>query len=73
MKIVYNFITGETTEVEVDTSIGTVVIGSRREEESGDRKERRHCYSLDAITYEGSEYGTEETPATILEEEACHV
>lgn len=58
MNIKYEFDNGEITEVEVSKEIGAVVIDSRRDEESGNRKERRHCYSLDAITYESKEYGT---------------
>lgn len=58
MKIKYEFATGDATEVEVSEEIGAMVIDSRREEESADRKERRHCYSLDAIDYEGLEYST---------------
>lgn len=58
MKVKYEFDNGEVTEVEVSEEIGAMIIDSRREEESGNRKERRHCYSLDAILYEGIEYGT---------------
>lgn len=58
MKLRYEFDNGEVTEVEVSEEIGAMIIDSRREEESGNRKERRHCYSLDAIAYEGIEYGT---------------
>lgn len=58
MKVKYEFDNGEVTEVEVSEEIGAMIIDSRREEESGNRKERRHCYSLDAIVYEGTEYGT---------------
>ena len=57
MKIRYTFDNGETSEVEVSEEIGAVIIESRRKEASLDRKERRHCYSLDAVTYEGKEYG----------------
>lgn len=60
MKISYEFLDGKHTEVEVADAIGAVVVNSRREEESAERKHRRHCYSLDAITYEGKEYGTGE-------------
>lgn len=60
MRIKYQFLTGETTEVEVDASIGAVVIDSRREEESAERKHRRHCWSMDAIDYEGLEYADPE-------------
>ncbi len=56
MKIKYQFITGETTEVEVSSEIGAVIINSRREEESANRKHRRHCWSIDAKDYEGLEY-----------------
>lgn len=56
MKIKYQFITGETTEVEVSSEIGAVIIDSRRTEDSTDRKHRRHCWSMDAIDYEGLEY-----------------
>lgn len=58
MKLRYEFDNGEVTEVEVSEEIGAMIIDSRREEESGNRKERRHCYFLDAILYEGIEYGT---------------
>ncbi len=56
----YKFADNTTSEVEVSEEIGTIIMDSRRKEESLERKERRHCYSLDAITYEGEEYGTTE-------------
>ena len=58
MKVSYEFNNGDVTEVEVSEEIGAMIIDSRREEESRDKMEHRHCYSLDAITYEGAEYGT---------------
>ena len=57
MKIKYEFDNGEVTEVEVDEEIGTFILESRRQESNLDRKERAHCLSLDAIDYEGSEFG----------------
>jgi len=60
MLIKYTFATGETTEVEVNDEIGEFIIDSRRSEDSADRKERRHCYSMDAALYEGADYGTED-------------
>lgn len=57
MIIKYEFANGEITEVEVSEELGAVIIDSRRKEESLNRKERRHCYSLDAAVYEGLEYG----------------
>ena len=58
MKIKYESVTGEVTEVEVSEEIGAVIIDSRRKEENLARKERYHCYSLDAIDFEGLDYGT---------------
>lgn len=66
MKIKYEFITGEVTEIEVEDSLGEVIMDSRRIESNADRKERYHCYSLDAAEYEGSEYGTEDTPESLF-------
>lgn len=66
MKITYEFATGEVTEVEVTDELGGIIIDSRREEESLARKERRHCYSLDAIAYEGKEYAAEDFAEAIL-------
>lgn len=57
MKIKYEFATGEVTEVKIEDSIGAVIIDSRREEDSAEREHRRHCYSIDAITYEGNGTG----------------
>lgn len=57
MLIRYIFADGSVTEVEVADDIGNVILNSRREEAAADRKEHRHCYSLDAIQYEGAEYG----------------
>lgn len=68
MKIKYEFIDGTVSEVEVSEEIGEVIVESRRLEENLARKERYHCYSLDAAVYEGSEYGTKKTPETELEQ-----
>ena len=48
MKIKYEFINGEKTEIEVEENIGTWILDSRRVEENLARKERYHCYSSDA-------------------------
>ncbi len=64
MKIKYTFITGETTEVEVSDEIGAVITASRKAEHALEERNRYHCYSLDAIDYEGLEYGKcDEYPA----------
>lgn len=51
MKINYLFNNGEKLSVEVSIEIGEVITDSRRKEENLDRKERYHCYSLDALEY----------------------
>ena len=70
MLIKYTFATGETTEVEVNDEIGEFIIDSRRSEDSADRKERRHCYSMDAALYEGEDYGTEDFTDKLFDDTA---
>ncbi len=70
MKIKYKFVDGTVAEFEVDESIGTVIKESRRLEGNLARKESYHCYSLEAMQYEGAEYSDGETPETALEKEA---
>ena len=55
--------------------IGNYITASRREECNLARKERYHCYSLDAIDYEGLEYATDTTPETdlIREEDVARI
>ena len=69
MKIKYKFVDGTVAEVEVDESIGTVIKESRRLEGNLARKESYHCYSLEAVQYEGAEYSDGETPETQMEQE----
>ena len=69
MKIKYESVTGEITEVEVSEEIGAVIIDSRRKEENLARKERYHCYSIEAIKFGDCDehaVATEETPLTEL-------
>ena len=44
-------------------------IEDRRLEDNLSRKERYHCYSLDAAQFEGAEYADNETPETKVERE----
>lgn len=57
MIISYKFANGEVTEVEVSDEIGAVITASRKAEHALEERNRYHCYSLDAIDYEGLEYG----------------
>lgn len=66
MKINYTFANGENSEVEVTEEIGNMILDSRRKESNLERKERYHCYSLDAAIYEGAEYAGEDTPELVL-------
>jgi len=59
MKIKYEFINGESTEIEVDETIGTFILDSRRIEENLARKERYHCLSSDAFDSDASDTVTE--------------
>lgn len=60
MLIKYTFATGEVSTIVVDDSLGNFIIDSRRTEDSAERKHRRHCWSMDAIDYEGLEYADPE-------------
>ena len=66
MKIKYEFADGTVSEVEVEESIGAVIIEDRRLGDNLSRKERCHCYSLDAAQFEGAEYANNETPESLL-------
>ena len=56
MRIKYQFAT-ETVELEVDDDWGSLVIDLDRQENNNDHKETRRHYSLDALVYEGEDYG----------------
>ena len=76
MKITYAFNNGEIKEVEVSEEIGAVIEESRRKEAALAKKEQRHCYSLDAVTYEGTEYGEPDFTASLFdgsEERSAHI
>ena len=60
MKIKYAFLDGTVTEVEVSDEIGAVIIDSRKAEHAQDERHRYHCYSYDAIDYEGEEGARDE-------------
>ena len=66
MKIKYEFADGTVSEVEVEESIGAVIIEDRRLEDKLSCRERYHCYSLDAAQFEGMEYADYETLERLL-------
>ncbi|MDO4168704.1 MAG: sigma-70 family RNA polymerase sigma factor [Lachnospiraceae bacterium] len=53
MKIRYEFVTGEFSEIEVDDSLGELLVDFDRQEYNNDHKETRRHVSLDVMEYEG--------------------
>lgn len=70
MKITYKFADNTVSEVEVSEEVGTLIMDSRRKEENAARKERYHCWSLDAIDYEGAEYGIPDFTDALFDDSA---
>ena len=65
MKIKYEFINGEKTEIEVEENIGTWILDSRRVEENLARKERYHNYSLETEFEKTQKIATFDTPESL--------
>lgn len=53
MKIKYEFVTGEITEIEVEDTLGELLVDFDRQEYNNDHKETRRHTSLDGMEYEG--------------------
>lgn len=53
MKVRYEFVTGEFSEIEVDDSLGELLVDFDRQEYNNDHKETRRHISLDGMDYEG--------------------
>lgn len=53
MKVRYEFVNGEISEIEVDDSLGEVLVDFDRQEYNNDHKETRRHVSLDGMEYEG--------------------
>ena len=53
MKISYEFVTGEISEVEVDDALGGMLLDFDRQQYNNDQKETRRHVSLDGMGYEG--------------------
>ncbi len=60
MKITYEFVTGEVSEVEVDERLGGMLLDLDRQQENNDRKETRRHVSLDGMDYEGELFASAE-------------
>ncbi len=60
MKITYEFVTGEISEVEVDESLGGMLLDLDRQQYNNDQKETRRHVSLDGMDYEGELFASAE-------------
>ena len=60
MKITYEFVTGEISEVEVDERLGGMLLGLDRQQYNNDHKETRRHASLDSMGYEGELFASAE-------------
>ena len=60
MKITYEFVTGEISEVEVDERLGGMLLDLDRQQENNDQKETRRHFSLDGMDYEGELFASAE-------------
>lgn len=60
MKIRYQFVNGDVSEIEVDDELGEVLLDMDRQEYNNNRKESRRHYSLESRIYEGEDYGSED-------------
>ena len=51
MKIKYEFVNGDVSEIDVEAEWAEIISASRRKEDSKERTNRRYFYSLDALKY----------------------
>lgn len=69
MKIDYRFADGTVSEIEVSEEVGTFIIDSYRREHNSNCKEHFHCYSLDAVEYEGADFAAEDDYGELTDEQ----
>lgn len=53
MKVRYEFVTGEVSEIEVEENLGELLVDLDRQQYNNDHKETRRHTSLDGMGYEG--------------------
>ena len=66
MKIRYEFVNGEWSEIEVEDSLGELLVELDRQEYNSDHKETRRHTSLDGMDYEGALFASPDDPAAEL-------
>ena len=63
MRVRYEFSNGEFSEIEVDDSLGELLVDFDRQEYNNDHKENRRHVSLDGMDYEGALFASPDDPA----------
>ena len=66
MKIRYEFVNGEWSEIEVEDSLGELLVELDRQEYNNDHRETRRHMSLDGMDYEGALFAAPDNPAAEL-------
>ena len=70
MKIRYEFVNGEVSEIEVDDSLGELLVDFDRQQYNNDHRETRRHVSLDGMDYEGELFvSAEDTEGELLRRE----
>lgn len=70
MKVRYEFANGEISEIEVDESLGELLVDFDRRQYNNDHKETRRHVSLDGMDYEGGLFASAADPvAEVMERE----
>ena len=70
MKITYEFVTGEVSEVEVDERLGGMLLDLNRQQDNNDQKETRRHFSLNGMDYEGELFASaEDTEGEVVHRE----
>ena len=66
MRVRYEFVNGEWSEIEVEDSLGELLVELDRQEYNSDHKETRRHTSLDGMDYEGALFAAPDDPAAEL-------
>ena len=70
MKISYEFVTGEISEIEVDEHLGGMLLDLNRQQDNNDQKETRRHFSLNGMDYEGELFASaEDTEGEVVRRE----
>lgn len=66
MRVRYEFVNGEWSEIEVEDSLGELLVELDRQEYNNDHRETRRHMSLDGMDYEGALFAALDDPAADL-------